>query len=166
MLTLSFRHWASAALLAGGLLGSLPTLADQPPPALVQRLAQRYTATQGDIAAVMRALIESPETWDMNNRLFKTPLDYACSVLAATGGVQDADPDVAGLEGVEATGEAVADDDWCPRIEVRQVRMPLDSDRPRIRDRGWCRSERKLVVRSPSRLRYLRPCHHFRRRLE
>ncbi len=67
-------------------------VADQPPPALVQRLAQRYTATQGDIAAVMRALIESPETWDMNNRLFKTPLDYACSVLAATGGVQDADP--------------------------------------------------------------------------
>ncbi|MGE0330805.1 MAG: DUF1800 family protein [Ramlibacter sp.] len=64
-------------------------VADQPPPALVQRLAQRYTATQGDIAAVMRVLIESPETWDNGNRLFKTPLDYTCSVLAATGGVQN-----------------------------------------------------------------------------
>ena len=64
-------------------------VADQPPPALVQRLAQRYTATQGDIAAVMRVLIESPETWAPEARLFKTPLDYACSVLAATGGAQN-----------------------------------------------------------------------------
>ena len=64
-------------------------VADQPPPALVQRLAQRYTATQGDIAAVMRTLIESPETWASDAKLFKTPLDYACSVLAATGGARD-----------------------------------------------------------------------------
>lgn len=63
-------------------------VADQPPPALVQRLAQRYTATQGDITAVMRVLIESPETWAPDAKLFKTPLDYACSVLAATGGLQ------------------------------------------------------------------------------
>jgi len=67
-------------------------VADQPPPALVQRLAQRYTATQGDIAAVMRTLIESPETWAPGARLFKTPMDYACSVLAATGGAPDNAP--------------------------------------------------------------------------
>lgn len=64
-------------------------VADQPPPALVQRLAQRYSATQGDIAAVLRTLIESPETWATESRLFKTPLDYTCSVLAAAGGIQD-----------------------------------------------------------------------------
>lgn len=64
-------------------------VADQPPPALVQRLAQRYLATQGDIQAVMRTLIESPETWDAQQRLFKTPMDYACSVLTAVGGPQD-----------------------------------------------------------------------------
>ncbi len=62
-------------------------VADQPPPELVQRLAQRYSATQGDMAAVMRTLIESTQTWDSRHRLFKTPLDYACSVLAATGGL-------------------------------------------------------------------------------
>lgn len=64
-------------------------VADQPPPALVQRLAQRYLATQGDIQAVMRTLIEAPETWDAQQRLFKTPMDYACSVLTAVGGPQD-----------------------------------------------------------------------------
>lgn len=56
-------------------------VSDVPPPALVQRLAQRYLATQGDIRAVMQTLIESPETWAPENQLFKTPLDYACSVL-------------------------------------------------------------------------------------
>jgi len=66
-------------------------VADQPPPALVDRLARRYLATQGDIASVMRTLIESPETWAADARLFKTPMDYACSVLAATGGANDGD---------------------------------------------------------------------------
>lgn len=65
-------------------------VADQPPPALVQRLADRYLATQGNIEAVMRTLIESPETWAPEATLFKTPLDYACSVLAAAGGPSDA----------------------------------------------------------------------------
>ncbi len=63
-------------------------VADQPPPALVQRLAQRYLATQGDLQAVLRTLIESPETWDTGTRLFKTPLDHACATLAAAGGPQ------------------------------------------------------------------------------
>jgi uncharacterized protein (DUF1800 family) len=59
---------------------------DSPPPALVARLRQRYLQTQGDTAAVMRTLIESPETWHPQNQLFKTPVDYACSVLTAVGG--------------------------------------------------------------------------------
>lgn len=60
-------------------------VADNPPQQLVQRLAQRYLQTQGDIRAVMQTLIESPETWDPGNQLFKTPMDYACSVLTAIG---------------------------------------------------------------------------------
>jgi uncharacterized protein (DUF1800 family) len=62
---------------------------DNPPPALVASLSQRYLETQGDIAAVMRTLIESPETWNPQNQLFKTPIDYACSVLTAVGGPDD-----------------------------------------------------------------------------
>ena len=40
--------------------------------------------TRGDMLAVMRSLIESAEFWNPDNRLFKTPLDYACSALAAS----------------------------------------------------------------------------------
>lgn len=61
-------------------------VADQPPPALVQRLSERYLATQGNLLAVMQTLIDSPETWDASNTLFKTPMDYAFSVLTAMGG--------------------------------------------------------------------------------
>ena len=33
---------------------------------------------------LLRTLIEAPEFWVADNKLFKTPLDYACSVLAVT----------------------------------------------------------------------------------
>jgi len=58
-------------------------VADQPPPSLVQGLSQIFLNTQGDLRWVMRALVESPEFWSPEHRLFKTPLDYACSSLAA-----------------------------------------------------------------------------------
>ncbi len=64
-------------------------VADKPSPALVDRLAATFTATQGDIRAVMRALVESPEFWAKDNQLFKTPLDFACSALTAAGGVKE-----------------------------------------------------------------------------
>ncbi len=59
-------------------------VADQPSAELVQRISRTFTATQGDLRAVMRAVLESPEFWQADNRLFKTPMDYACSVLTAT----------------------------------------------------------------------------------
>ena len=59
-------------------------VADQPPPALVTRLANAFLSSQGDMRAVMRLLLASPEFWQPENRLFKTPMDFACSALAAT----------------------------------------------------------------------------------
>lgn len=64
-------------------------VADQPPPALVDRLSKTFLATQGDIRAVMRTLVSAPEFWADGNQLFKTPLDYACSVLTVAGGVKE-----------------------------------------------------------------------------
>jgi uncharacterized protein (DUF1800 family) len=64
-------------------------VADKPPPALVERLSRTFLATQGDIRAVMRTLVESPEFWASGNTLFKTPMDYACSALTAAGGVKE-----------------------------------------------------------------------------
>ncbi|NMM10193.1 MAG: DUF1800 domain-containing protein [Polaromonas sp.] len=64
-------------------------VADKPSPALVDRLSKTFLSSRGDIRAVMRKLVESPEFWAADSRLFKTPLDYACSVLTAAGGVKD-----------------------------------------------------------------------------
>ena len=64
-------------------------VADQPAPALVQRMAQTFVATQGDIRAMLRVVLESADFWDPGSRLFKTPLDYACSCLLATDAAQD-----------------------------------------------------------------------------
>jgi uncharacterized protein (DUF1800 family) len=59
-------------------------VADNPPPALVKRLSTSFLSTQGDIRAVLRTLLEAPEFWQAENRLFKSPMDFACSALTAT----------------------------------------------------------------------------------
>ncbi len=63
-------------------------VADQPPPALVKRLTQRYLKTDGDIRAVLETLFESPEFWDQKyvGRKFKTPYEYVLSTVRAQGG--------------------------------------------------------------------------------
>ena len=58
-------------------------VADNPPPALVAQLAKTFLDTQGDIRLVMKALLESDAFWATDNRLFKTPMDFACSALTA-----------------------------------------------------------------------------------
>lgn len=62
-------------------------VADQPPQPLVDRLAQRYLKTDGDIRAVLEMLFESPEFWDpeyMGGK-FKTPYEYILSSLRVQG---------------------------------------------------------------------------------
>jgi len=60
-------------------------VSDAPPAALVGRLAAEFRAGGGDLRAVMRKLVAAEEFWDERQQLFKTPYDFACSVLAATG---------------------------------------------------------------------------------
>lgn len=56
-------------------------VADEPSPALVQRLANTFRTSGGDMRQMMRAIVTTPEFWDASNSLFKTPLDYACSAM-------------------------------------------------------------------------------------
>jgi uncharacterized protein (DUF1800 family) len=81
------RHPATGRRIAGRLAAFF--VSDQPSPALVDKLARTFSSSQGDIRVTLRALIESPEFWHADQKLFKTPLDFACSALAATGGVND-----------------------------------------------------------------------------
>ncbi len=64
-------------------------VSDKPQQALVDRLSNTFISTQGDIRAVMRTLVTSPEFWRADNTLFKTPMDFACSALTAGGGIKD-----------------------------------------------------------------------------
>ena len=81
------RHPATARRIAKRLATTF--VSDTPPQALVDLLAATFTRTQGDIRAVLHTLVESPEFWQSDNTLFKTPLDFACSALAAGGGAKD-----------------------------------------------------------------------------
>jgi uncharacterized protein (DUF1800 family) len=68
---------------------------DAPPPALVERLAQRWIATDGDIAAVLKTLLTSPEFDASLGTRFKDPWQYVVSAtrLAYDGSpVVDAQP--------------------------------------------------------------------------
>ncbi|WP_461249021.1 DUF1800 family protein, partial [Treponema sp. R6D11] len=61
------------------------SVADDPPPALVQRLAAAYQRSGGDLPAVYRALIDSPEPWAAPATKFKTPWEWAVSSMRALG---------------------------------------------------------------------------------
>jgi uncharacterized protein (DUF1800 family) len=62
-------------------------VSDQPPQALVDRLANRFIRSQGDIRSVLDALFHSPEFWDPANygTKFKTPYRYVVSAVRASG---------------------------------------------------------------------------------
>ena len=64
-------------------------VSDNPSPELVKRLSDAFLSSQGDMRVVMRTLLESSDFWNPDNRLFKTPMDYACSALVATDTAQD-----------------------------------------------------------------------------
>jgi uncharacterized protein (DUF1800 family) len=62
-------------------------VADDPPPALIARMAKTFQKTQGDLKAVMRTLIESPEFFSAGayKAKMKSPLEMVVSSLRATG---------------------------------------------------------------------------------
>lgn len=75
------RHPATARHLSFKLARHF--VADQPPPALVERMAQAYLREDGDLRALYRALVESEQAWSADARKFKTPNDFVISALRA-----------------------------------------------------------------------------------
>ena len=61
-------------------------VADDPPPALVDRMAATFLSSGGDIKEVLRAMERSPEFWSRRNyrAKVKTPLEFAASAFRAT----------------------------------------------------------------------------------
>jgi uncharacterized protein (DUF1800 family) len=60
-------------------------VADDPPQALVQRLAETFARTSGDLASIYRELIASPDAWQPAAVKFKSPWDWSISSLRALG---------------------------------------------------------------------------------
>jgi len=70
-------------------------VSDDPPPALVDRMAKTFEKKKGDIREVLSTLFHSPEFWAENTyrAKVKTPLEFVASAVRATGAdVQDATP--------------------------------------------------------------------------
>ena len=58
-------------------------IADEPPPAAVERISSVFLASSGDLPSVYRALIDAPEAWSEPLAKYKTPSDYVYSTYRA-----------------------------------------------------------------------------------
>lgn len=66
-------------------------VSDNPPAALVDRMAQSFLKTDGDIREVLRTMIDSPEFWskEVYRTKIKTPFELVVSAARATGAEVD-----------------------------------------------------------------------------
>ena len=58
---------------------------DEPPPAMIARLAESLTQSGGELPAVYRTLVASPEAWVQTPVKFKTPWEWTISSLRGVG---------------------------------------------------------------------------------
>ena len=60
-------------------------VADAPPPALVERLVNAWRASDGRLDEVCRALVQSPEAWEVQAAKLKTPEEFVVSAARVLG---------------------------------------------------------------------------------
>lgn len=60
-------------------------VADEPPPALVDKMTAAHLKSGGELREIYRAMIESDLAWTPDARKFKTPDDFLVSALRAGG---------------------------------------------------------------------------------
>ncbi|MDX8506620.1 DUF1800 domain-containing protein [Mesorhizobium captivum] len=77
------RHPATAQHIATKLARHF--IADDPPPAAVDRLAEVFTRTDGDLRAMALALIDLPEAWSMPLTKLRSPFDYVVALRRPVG---------------------------------------------------------------------------------
>jgi len=75
---------ATARFLARKL--AIRFVSDAPPQALVDRLAQSYLSSGGDVSTVLRALFHSPEFWTptVYRAKVKTPIEFVVSAIRSS----------------------------------------------------------------------------------
>ena len=75
------RHPSTATFVATKLVTHF--VADDPPPAAVDRIARVFRTTAGDLRAVSAALVDLPDAWADRTRKFRTPQDWLVAFLRA-----------------------------------------------------------------------------------
>lgn len=73
------RHPATARFVSRKL--AVYFVADEPPAALVERMAQAFQSSDGDISATLRSMFRSPEFAESLGRKFKDPMHYVISAV-------------------------------------------------------------------------------------
>jgi uncharacterized protein (DUF1800 family) len=87
------RHPATARFISTKL--AMRFVSDNPPQALIDRMAQTFRKKDGDMREVLKTLFRSPEFWapDSYRAKVKTPLEFVVSAVRASGAeVNDALP--------------------------------------------------------------------------
>ena len=87
------RHPSTAKFVSTKL--AIRFVSDNPPQALVDRMAETFRKKDGDIREVLKTMLHSPEFWsaDEYRSKVKTPFEFVISALRATGAdVADAAP--------------------------------------------------------------------------
>src|SRR5437016_2600387 len=93
VLHLLAHHPATARFISTKL--AMRFVSDDPPPALVDEMAQTFLKKDGDIREVLKTMFKSPAFWsdDVYRAKVKTPLEFVASAVRATGAdVSDALP--------------------------------------------------------------------------
>ncbi len=62
-------------------------ISDQPPAGLVDTMQEQWLKTGGNLKAVITALIQHPQSWQVEQRKLKTPREFLVSVCRATDGL-------------------------------------------------------------------------------
>jgi len=80
-------------------------VSDEPPAALVDRMAETFLKSDGDIKAVLKTMFQSPEFWapEAYRAKVKTPFEFVVSSLRATGA--QIDTPVAVIQQLNKMGE-------------------------------------------------------------
>jgi uncharacterized protein (DUF1800 family) len=77
------RHPATAQHIAEKLARHF--VADDPPPALVSKLAKTFLDTDGNLKQVARSLIAAEESWIAPRQKLKPPAEWIVGVIRLTG---------------------------------------------------------------------------------
>jgi uncharacterized protein (DUF1800 family) len=115
------RHPSTARFVSRKL--AMRFVADDPPASLVDRMAQTFLKTDGDLRAVMKTMLESKEFWSVGafRTKMKSPLELVASAVRAGNGDVDYARSLADLVAqmgeplyrkLEPTGYSNSSQDW------------------------------------------------------